>query len=194
LGEYAEGLKKAVQKRKVGEEPFKQDMYVADLGQIKQLAEDEGKAFEKALKTLRERLNEYADWYGLGDLLNVEEGKARELAEAGAPELSEFNDVGFGVKALAALIAYREYALGRRSAFGTAAGYWLEVGGSAWLFYYPPWTAYLKAEKAKGGETRNGGGVGNRSPSPSLPKARRRPLPRLRRRARKKRQTSADAG
>ena len=38
---------------------------------------------------------------------------ARELAEAGAPELSELNDVSFGVKALAALIAYREYALGR---------------------------------------------------------------------------------
>jgi hypothetical protein len=51
LGEYAEELKKAVQKRKVGEEPFKQDMYVVDLKQIKQLAEDEGKAFENALKT-----------------------------------------------------------------------------------------------------------------------------------------------
>jgi hypothetical protein len=50
LGEYAEGLKKAVQKRKVGEEPFKQDMYVADLGQIKQLAEDEEQGLRKSLE------------------------------------------------------------------------------------------------------------------------------------------------
>jgi hypothetical protein len=107
------------------------------------------KAFEKALKTLRERLNEYADWYGLGDLLNVKEGKARELAEAKRPELSEFNDVSFGVKAYAALIAYREYVLGRRGAFGAAAWYWLEVGGSAWLLYYAPSTAYVRAERAK---------------------------------------------
>ena len=149
LRKYAEGLKKAVQKRKGGEEPLKQDMYVVDLKQIKQLAEDEGKAFENALKTLRERLNEYADWYGLGDLLNVKEGKARELAEAKRPELSEFNDVSFGVKAYAALIAYREYALGRRGAFGAAAGYWLEMGGSAWLLYYAPSTAYVRAERAE---------------------------------------------
>jgi hypothetical protein len=149
LGEYAEGLKKAVQKRKVGEEPFKQDMYVVDLKQIKQLAEKEETAFENALRVLRERLNEYAVKYGLGDLLNVEEGKARELAEAKRPELSEFNDVSFGVKALAALIAYREYALGRRGVFGAAAGYWLEVGGSAWLLYYAPSTAYVRAERAE---------------------------------------------
>jgi len=149
LREYAEGLKKAVQKRKVGEEPFKQDMYVVDLKQIKQLAEKEETAFENALRVLRERLNEYAVKYGLGDLLNVEEGKARELAEAKRPELSEFNDVSFGVKALAALIAYREYALGRRGVFGAAAGYWLEVGGSAWLLYYAPSTAYVRAERAE---------------------------------------------
>jgi len=30
-----------------------------------------------------------------------------------------------------------------------AAWHWLEVGGSAWLLYYAPRTAYLKAEKAK---------------------------------------------
>jgi hypothetical protein len=29
-----------------------------------------------------------------------------------------------------------------------AAWYWLEVGGSAWLLYYAPITAYDKAEKA----------------------------------------------
>jgi hypothetical protein len=45
-------------------------------------------------------------------------------------------------------MAYREYALGRRGAFGTAAGYWLEVGGSAWLLYYAPKAAYEKAKKA----------------------------------------------
>jgi hypothetical protein len=80
----------------------------------------------------------------------VNEGVARRLAEAErAPELSEFSGVNFGTKALAALIAYREYALGRRSAFGVAAWYWLEVGGSAWLLYYAPRTAYDKAKKAK---------------------------------------------
>jgi hypothetical protein len=47
------------------------------------------------------------------------------------------------------LIAYREYALGRRGAFGAAAWYWLEVGGSAWLLYYAPITAYHNAKKAK---------------------------------------------
>ncbi|MCC6032005.1 MAG: hypothetical protein LM566_03705, partial [Pyrobaculum sp.] len=133
----------------VGEEPFKRVVYVADLGQIKQLAEKEETAFENALRVLRERLNECAVKHGLGDLLNVEEGVARELAEAGAPELSEFGGVNFGVKALAALIAYREYTLGRKSPYGTAAWHWLEVGGSAQLLYYAPWTAYLKAERAK---------------------------------------------
>jgi hypothetical protein len=39
--------------------------------------------------------------------------------------------------------------LGRRSAFGIAAKHWLEVGGSAWLLYYAPKTAYLEAKKAK---------------------------------------------
>ena len=50
---------------------------------------------------------------------------------------------------MAALIAYREYVLGRRGVFGKAAWYWLEVGGSAWLLYYAPLTAYFKAEGAK---------------------------------------------
>jgi hypothetical protein len=140
---------KVVQRVVVGEEPFKQDMYVADLEKIKQLVMEEEAAFEKALSTLREKLNEYANRYDLGDLLNVEEGVARELAEAEAPELSEFGGVNFGVKAYAALIAYREYALGGRVAFGAAAWHWLEVGGSAWLLYYSPKTAYLKAERAK---------------------------------------------
>jgi hypothetical protein len=144
LREYAE----AVEKREVGEGPFKKVVYVADLGQIKQLAEKEEEAFENALRILREKLNEYAHRYGVGDL-NVEEGKARELAEAKQAELSKFTDVNLGTKAYAALIAYREYALGRRGVFGKAAWYWLEVGGSAWLLYYTPRTAYEKAEKAK---------------------------------------------
>ena len=122
---------------------------MADLGQIKQLAEEEGKAFGDALKLLRERLNEYAVKYGQRNLLDVNEDMVRRLAEAKQAELSELNDVSFGVKAYAALIAYREYALGRRGAFGTAAKHWLEVGGSARLLYYPPITAYLKAKGAK---------------------------------------------
>ncbi len=101
------------------------------------------------MRTLRERLNEYAVKYGLEGLLNVEEGKARELAEAKQLELSRFSGVSFGVKAYAALVAYREYALGRRSPYGVAAWHWLEVGGSAWLLYYEPITAYNKAKKAK---------------------------------------------
>jgi hypothetical protein len=149
LGEYAEGLREAVEKREVGEEPFKRVMYVADLGRLAQLAEKEETAIGAALKILRERLNEYAVKYGLGDLLDVNEDTARRLAEAKQPELSEFSGVNFGVKALAALIAYREYALGRRGVFGKAAWYWLEVGRSARLLYYPPITAYLKAKGAK---------------------------------------------
>ncbi|MFZ8840959.1 MAG: hypothetical protein ACO2PM_18985, partial [Pyrobaculum sp.] len=149
LRKYAEEREKAVEKREMGEGPFKRVGYMADLGRLAQLAEKEETAFEEALRVLRERLNEYAVKYGLGDLLNVEEGRSRGLAEAEAQKLSELNDVSFGVKALAALIAYREYALGRKSPYGTAAWYWLEVGGSARLLYYAPWTAYLKAEKAK---------------------------------------------
>jgi hypothetical protein len=149
LRKYVEERRRAVEKVEVGEEPFKQDMYVADLGRLRQLAEEESKAIEDALSTLRKRLNEYAVRHDLGDLLNVEEGVARRLAKAEHRELSEFGDVNFGVKAYAALIAYREYALGRRGAYGIAAWHWLEVGGSAWLLYYAPSTAYDKAKKAK---------------------------------------------
>jgi hypothetical protein len=148
LSKYVEERGKAVEKREVGEGPFKRVVYMADLGLLTQLAEEEDKAFEKALEILRKRLNEYAVKYGLGGLLDVNEGVARSLAESKQPELSKFNDVSFGVKALAALNAYREHALGRRSAYGTAAWYWLEVGGLAWLLYYAPITAYLKAKKA----------------------------------------------
>jgi hypothetical protein len=78
----------------------------------------------------------------------VNEDVARRLAEAEHREFPIFKDISFGEKALAALIAYREYALGRRGVFGAAAWHWLEVGASGWLFYYAPWTAYEKAEKA----------------------------------------------
>jgi hypothetical protein len=148
LRKYTEERGKAVQRVEVGEEPFKNVVYAADLGRLRQLAEEKEAAFEDALSTLRKRLNEYAVRHGLKDL-NIEEGKARELAEAKQPELSKFNDVSFGVKACAALIAYREYALGRRGAFGIAAGYWLEMGGSARLLYYAPKTAHDRAKKAE---------------------------------------------
>jgi hypothetical protein len=150
FGVYRSALRKyveTVQRVKLGEEPFRQDVYVADVGRLAQLAEEEEAAFENALKILRERLNKYAVGHGLRDLLGVNEDTARRLAEAKAPELPEFNDVSFGVKAYAALIAYREYTLGRRSAFGAAAWHWLEEGGSAWLLYYSPKTAYKDAEK-----------------------------------------------
>jgi hypothetical protein len=148
LREYAEGLKKAVQRVEVGEGPFKRVRYMLDLGRLTQLAEEEDKAFEDALRILRERLNEYAVKYGLRDLLGVNEGKARELSNAEQKELSKFSGANFGTKAYAAIMAYREYALGRRGVFGAAAWYWLEVGGSAWLLYYTPWTAYDRAKKA----------------------------------------------
>jgi hypothetical protein len=149
LRKYVEEREKAVEKREVGEGPFKRVVYVADLGQIKQLAEKEEAAFEKALEIIRERLNEYAVKYGLRDLLDVNEDMARRLAEAGQTEFSRFGGVNFGVKALAALIAYKERTLGRESTYGTAARYWLEVGGSVWLLYYTPRIAYNKAEKAR---------------------------------------------
>jgi hypothetical protein len=149
LREVAEGLKRAMEKREVGEGPFKRVVYMADLGRLAQLAEKEEAAFEEALRILRERLNEYAVKHGLRDLLDVNEGVARRLAEAVYKELSEFSGVNFGVKAYAALIAYREYALGRKGVFCKAAWHWLEVGGSARLFYYAPRKAYDKAKKAR---------------------------------------------
>ncbi len=152
FGVYRSALRKyveTVRRVDVGEEPFKKVMYMTDLNLLKQLAEKEEAAFEEALKILRRRLNEYAVMYGLRDLLDVKEDVARGLAEAESKELSKFKDVSFGVKAYAALIAYREYALGKRGVFGVAAWYWLEVGGSAWLFYYTPITAHSEAERAK---------------------------------------------
>ncbi len=149
---YRSALEKyveTVQRVDVGEEPFRRVMYMADLGLLKQLAEKEEAAFEEALSVLRKRLNEYAVKHDLKDILDVNEDVARRLAEAKQPELSKFGGASFGVKAYAALIAYREYALGRRGVFGAAAKHWLEVGGSAWLFYHAPSTAHSEAERAK---------------------------------------------
>jgi hypothetical protein len=151
LGEVAEGLREAVKRVEVGKEPFKKVRYMADLCLLKQLAEKEEAAFEKALTTLRERLNEYAVGHDLRVLLGVNEDVARRLAEAEHREFPIFKDISFGEKALAALIAYREYALGKGGVFGVAAWYWLEMGGSAWLLYYAPRTACLKAERARVG-------------------------------------------
>jgi hypothetical protein len=148
LGEVAAGLEEAVRRVEAGEPPLKRAVYAADIGRLERLAGKEERAFEKALRVLRERLNEYAVKYRLGDLLDVDEGKARGLAEAERAELSKYSDANFGVKALAALLAYRESALGRRGAFGAAARYWLEEGGSARLLYYAPITAYGEAKKA----------------------------------------------
>jgi hypothetical protein len=121
LREVAEGLKRVMEKREVDEGPFEKVVYVTDVGLLTQLAEKEETAFENASRILRERLNEYAVKHGLRDLLDVNEGVARRLAEAVYKELSEFSGVNFGAKAYAALIAYREYALGRKSAYGKAA-------------------------------------------------------------------------
>jgi Fe2+ transport system protein FeoA len=141
-------LEEAVRKEEVGEPPLKRAVYVPDLGRLERLAEEED-AFEKALRVLRERLNEYAVKHDLRNLLDVKENTARELAEAEHREFSKYSGVSFGVKAYAALMAYREGALGRRGAYGTAAKYWLEEGGSARLLYYAPITAYVKAKKAR---------------------------------------------
>ncbi len=133
LKEVVEGLREAVEKREVGGEPFKRVVYVADLGRLRQLAEKEGATFEDALKILRERLNEYAHKYGLRDLLDVNEGKVRGLAEAKAPELSELGGMNFGTKAYAALIAYREYALGGGASSALRLGIglrWVGLPGS----------------------------------------------------------------
>jgi hypothetical protein len=53
LRKVAEGLREAVQRVEVGEEPFRRVMYMLDLGRLAQLAEKEEAAFEEALSALR---------------------------------------------------------------------------------------------------------------------------------------------
>ncbi len=84
-------------------------------------------------------------------MLKVDELRARELVEAGYNSLSEYSDASFGIKAYAALLAYRELAFGVKMAYGVAAGYWLEEGKAPWLLYYAPKTAYSRAERTGGG-------------------------------------------
>jgi hypothetical protein len=52
LRKYAEERVKAVERVEVGEEPFRGVVHAADLGRLTQLAEEVGKAFEKALDIL----------------------------------------------------------------------------------------------------------------------------------------------
>ncbi|KUO85649.1 MAG: hypothetical protein AT711_02810 [Thermoproteus sp. CIS_19] len=143
------GLKRAVWKEEVDVSLLKRARYVVDLVALRRLAEEEERAFEDALRILRKRLNEYIVKYDLRSFLNVDEDIARRLADAKATEFSKFNNTNFGVKAYAALLAYRDYAVGRRSAYGTIARYWLKEGGAARLLYYAPNTAYNKAERTK---------------------------------------------
>jgi len=55
LKEVAVGLREAVQRVEVGEGPFKRVRYMPDLGRLAQLAEEEGKAFENALRRCQVR-------------------------------------------------------------------------------------------------------------------------------------------
>ena len=142
-------LKRAVWKEEVDVSLLKRARYVVDLVALRRLAEEEERAFEDALRILRKRLNEYIVKYDLRSFLNVDEDIARRLADAKATEFSKFNNTNFGVKAYAALLVYRDYAVGRRSAYGTIARYWLKEGGAARLLYYAPNTAYNKAERTK---------------------------------------------
>jgi hypothetical protein len=102
-----------------GRGPFKKVVYVADLGQLKQLAEKEEAAFENALRISQGEAERIRSQVRSERPLSTSRRTWRgRLAEAKKPELSEFGGVNFGTKAYAALIAYREYALGRRGAFG----------------------------------------------------------------------------
>ncbi len=127
------------------------EKYVVDVVRLKELMREE--AFQKALETLKKRLLEYETKHPeLRELLKVDELRARELVEAGYNSLSEYSDVSFGVKAYAALLAYRELSFGMKTAYGVAAGYWLEEGKAPWLLYYAPGTAYSRAERTGGGD------------------------------------------
>ena len=127
------------------------EKYVVDVVRLRDLVREE-EAFQKALETLKKRLLEYATKHPeLRELLKVDELRARELVEAGYNSLSEYSDASFGIKAYAALLAYRELAFGVKTAYGVAAGYWLEESKAPWLLYYAPKTAYSRAERTGGG-------------------------------------------
>ncbi len=81
LREHA--VKKAVEKREVGEGLFKRVMYMPDPRLLKQLAEKEKTSSENALRVLRERLNEYAVKYGLGGPLKRRGGRGEGASGGG---------------------------------------------------------------------------------------------------------------
>ncbi|MFZ8807192.1 MAG: hypothetical protein ACO2PN_03690, partial [Pyrobaculum sp.] len=130
LREVSDELKKVVS--------IKKDVIVVDFEKIKQLNKKEEEAYKNALSVLRDRLDEYAKNHRLKRLFSISEDTAKELAKARFKEFPKFNDVNFGTKAYAALVAYREYVLGRKGAFSIVARYWLEEGGSVWLYYRKP--------------------------------------------------------
>jgi hypothetical protein len=128
------------------------EKYVVDVMRLKDLMREREEASQKALETLKKRLLEYATKHPeLRELLKVDELRARELVEAGYNSLSEYSDASFGIKAYAALLAYRELAFGVKTTYGVAARYWLEEGKTPWLLYYAPKTAYSRAERTGGG-------------------------------------------
>jgi hypothetical protein len=123
--------------------------YTVDVVRLRDFVREEEETFQKALKKLRTMLLEYSARYPeLRELLKIDELRARELAEANAKTFTEYGDVSFGVKVYAALLAYREFMFGFKTAYGVVAKHWLEEGKAPWLLYYTPKTAYREAEKA----------------------------------------------
>jgi hypothetical protein len=130
-------------------------IYVVDVVRLRNLVREEEETFQKALETLKKRLLEFETKYPeLRQLLNVEGLRAKELAETGRTALSKHGNVNFGVKAYAALLAYRGFMFGVKTAYGVVAKHWLEGGKTPWLLYYTPHTAYYYAEKAGRGALR----------------------------------------
>jgi hypothetical protein len=127
-------------------------IYVVDVVRLRNLISEEEETFQKALETLKKRLLEFETNYPeLRQLLNVEGLRAKELAETGRAALSKHGNVNFGVKAYAALLAYRGFMFGVKTAYSVVAKHWLEGGKAPWLLYYAPKTAYSRTERTGGG-------------------------------------------
>jgi len=158
--QVAEGVKKEEMRNVLKVEKIstvfgERTIYVVDVVRLRNLVREEEETFQKALETLKKRLLEFETKYPeLRQLLNVEGLRAKELAETGRTALSKHGNVNFGVKAYAALLAYRGFMFGVKTAYGVVAKHWLEGGKTPWLLYYTPHTAYHYAEKAgRGGIT-----------------------------------------
>jgi hypothetical protein len=157
--QVAEGVKKEMRNvlkvEKISAVFGERTIYVVDVVRLRNLVREEEETFQKALETLKKRLLEFETKYPeLRQLLNVEGLRAKELAETGRTALSKHGNVNFGVKAYAALLAYRGFMFGVKTAYGVVAKHWLEGGETPWLLYYTPHTAYYYAEKAgRGGIT-----------------------------------------